>query len=573
MNYDSADDYDCDFAKAINSVKTVQTVKDVDEDNWIANADECMKSIFKSTDGAEGADASADINSAGVESTGLDYYDSADDNADAEPDCNHCPGCIFNPNLDVSLKAKIINLIRKIDYDSVAYADMIISNYFKKYISIHSNCYKYIKTHSIIPGNPGNPGNPVNSDINSSITKIAFAPQSIEHFPFSKSDLLEFAQHHILSVNFDNYSAPCANTTISNLLPVGQTVFLDIFEYKGALENLPLNIKFLSVAFNPDYQQSLIPNNNIDRVPDENPFISPNYNETDRIAKIKCKNERDIMQYGNLMLHEGLDWLFLRNMDFVNVASLPASLKGFIFENSSPSFYYFRDFINFPSGLEVLGITISNYTTLVCPASLKVLSLDIETIANRYSEFINITIPDTLERLRFRGNTEYLKVLLSPMSSIKSLDIQLNIKLENIDFNVAGVDAGMIDETDESATLYEFELLDKIIPLNLEELIINSGCPKGFAAHPSELFSSSNYPMDLLINIISKLHSLKLLIIQINEGELINDFESIFREKLSSILPNYESLKIYIIADLGDGFHNNIMASKYGYCECCRDCY
>jgi hypothetical protein len=549
MNYDSADDYDCDFAKAINSVKTVQTVNDFDEDNWIANADECMKSIFKPFDNT---DASANIEFAGID------YDDIDD----ESYCNHCPGCIFNPNLDVSLKAKIINLIRKIDYDSATYADMIISNYFKKYISIHSNCYKYIKTHSIVPGNPGNP---VNSDINSSITKITFTPRSIENFPFSKSDLLEFAQHHILSVSFDIYSAPGATTTISNLLPGGKTVFLDIFEYNGTLENLPLNIKFLSVAFNPDYQQSLIPNNNINRVPDENPATSPDYNETDRIAKIKCKNERDIMQYGNLMLHEGLNWLFLRNMDFVNVASLPASLKGFIFENSSPSFYYYRDFINFPSSLEVLGITICNYTTLVCPGSLKVLSLETETIANRYSEFINITIPDTLERLRFRDNTEYLKVLLSATSSIKSLDIQLNT-----------VDAVMIDETDEtneSAKLYEFELLEKIIPLNLEELIINSGCAKGFGANPSELFPSSNYPMDLLINIISKLHSLKLLIIQINEDELINDFESIFREKLSSIHPNYESLKIYIIADLGDGFHDNIMASKCGYCECCSDCF
>jgi hypothetical protein len=74
--------------------------------------------------------------------------------------------------------------------------------------------------------------------------------------------------------------------------------------------------------------------------------------------------------------------------------------------------------------------------------------------------------------------------------------------------------------------------------------------------------------MDIVIDIIISLKSLNLIIIHINTDEFINDFETIFRTKLSSRIPNYHNLKLYINADISDDFYKNKIALQYGYCEC-----
>ena len=168
--------------------------------------------------------------------------------------------------------------------------------------------------------------------------------------------------------------------------------------------------------------------------------------------------------------------------------------------------------------------------------------LNIDCYPEGYSEHINIKIPDTLERLYFRGDIEYFD--------------KFPIHLKTLDIYIDKYAYGYSSKLDE---IEYYKLLEHKIPLDLNELIIQSDC-------------DFNYNMDLLINIISKLKSLKLLIIKINEEEYFNDFEIKFREKLSMMMLNYEFIKIYLTVDATFGsensYYNNIMTLKYGYCDC-----
>jgi hypothetical protein len=120
------------------------------------------------------------------------------------------------------------------------------------------------------------------------------------------------------------------------------------------------------------------------------------------------------------------------------------------------------------------------------------------------SEHIHITIPNTLERLFYIGNLEYLQ---SFPNSLKALEIVIS------DFALF------------------YKMINKLI--NIEELIIT--------------LPDSNYPIHSLFNIIKSLTSLKLLIININYNEFINGIEHTLRKKLSSIpnIFNISNIDIY----------------------------
>ena len=514
----------------------VTSIIDYSSADWFTIADECIESIYKS----DSVDADSDANADADVDANADA--DVDANADADVDViddfykmndveyGHCEKCIYNKDMNPILKKKIINLFNKINYDNIAYVNMILSNYFKKYVSIHDNCYEYIKKTLY------------NNESTIAINKITYEPQTKENYPLLDSDLAAFTKYHILSINFENYCKNDINvddsivpdTTINNLLSDGQTIFLELYQYNGTLGNLPLNIKFLSVNYNPYYQNKI----ELDNTTDDKKHLN--------VEEIKSKNKLDILRYGNLMLHDGLEWLLLRNMKYVNITLLPQSLKGLILPNSisiDNDDNYYRDFTDFPSMLEVLEITIYDYTTLICPNSLKVLVLNIGSYPVKYSEHNNIKIPDTLERLYFSGDIEYFDTF---PTHLKTLDIYIHK-----------------DFYDCSSKLDEkkyYKLLAQKIPLNLNELIIQS---------------YYDFNMNLLINIISKLNSLKLLIININGDEFINDFEKKFRKKLSTLVLNYEFIKIYFIIDTTHNnnnysysYYDNFMAIKYGHCNC-----
>lgn len=551
-----------------NDIK-ITSIINYSSENWFKLADECIESIYKS-DVADAdpdcldddADADClDVDAIDADATdatdiynpfsgvpsfyGFDAVDGADgDNGDDgfyktnDIEYRHCEKCIYNKDMNPIFKKKIIKLINRTNYDSITYANMLICDYFRKYFSIHDNCYEYIKKTSY------------NNESTIAIDKITYEPRTKEHYPLVDSDLLEFTKYPILSINFENYCKDDTNiddsiipdTTINNLLSGGKTIFLELYQYNGTLGNLPSNIKFLSVIYNSYYQNKIELDNTTDDTIDARNHLN--------IERIKSKNKLDILQYGNLMLHDGLEWLLLRNMKYVNIASLPQSLKGLILDKSTfidNDDNYYRDFTDFPSMLEVLEITIYDYTTLICPDSLKVLVLNIDSYPVSYSEYNNIKIPDTLERLYFRGDIEYFDTF---PTHLKTLDIYIHKNAYDY--------SSKLDE------IRYYNLLEQKIPSDLNELIIQSYC-------------DFNYNMDLLINIISKLKSLKLLIININEDEFMNDFEKTFREKLSTLVLNFEFIKIYFPVDASSGgtdaiscysYYDNLMTIKNGYCEC-----
>jgi hypothetical protein len=147
---------------------------------------------------------------------------------------------------------------------------------------------------------------------------------------------------------------------------------------------------------------------------------------------------------------------------------------------------------------------------------------------------IELTIPDTLERLIYFGQTKFLKKLPSHLKTLKT-------------------------------TVTDFEFLRDNIPLGLEELDINNQI-KDYS--PPITYRYKSYDIDLLVDTISKLNLLKFLIINISEGDVINNFETRFNDALAQKMPTYKSINIFFVINIRDNILNNINSLKYGYCDC-----
>jgi len=139
-----------------------------------------------------------------------------------------------------------------------------------------------------------------------------------------------------------------------------------------------------------------------------------------------------------------------------------------------------------------------------------------------------------LERLIYFGKTDFIKTFPSHLKTLK-------------------------------ITITNFEFLRDNIPLGLEELNIDNQI-KDFI--PPITHRYKPYDIELLVDTISKLNSLKLLIINISEGDVINDFEMRFYDALALKMPTYKSINIFFVINIGDYILNNINSLKYGYCDC-----
>lgn len=478
---------------------------------------------------------------------------------------SHDRDCIFDVNISTKIRKDLILFASKINVDGVLDFNLFVDRYFTKYTSIYE--YAFV--------NDGND--------NSDKTEISIIPMTIEHFPFSQEDVEDINRHNIASIDFDHYmsnnfeesSSIFPDTSINNLIPNGKTQILHLNEYSGSLENLPQSIKCISVRYSYSYTSRIreLENSGYSDFNeyDQNQYMDQNLEEPDNVLEQLPENtEQDLEQnpeeyinqnlettaqqflrgqyesaqatkeviqqntlnFGSIILNEGVEWLELHNASYVNLELLPRTLKGLILGKLSSvrQEYYYRDYINFPPILEVLSLSVNSYSKIVCPDTLKTLKL----ITEMDDVDIDLTIPDTLERLIYFGQTKFLKKLPSHLKTLKT-------------------------------TVTDFEFLRDNIPLGLEELDIDNQTndytpPIAYRYKPNDV--------ELLVDTISKLKSLKLLIINISEGDVMTDFETRFYDALSQKMPTYKSINIFFVINIRDNILNNINSLKYGYCDC-----
>jgi len=445
----------------------------------------------------EDVDADANANANANANADVDFNGDADADADDEFVSEW-----FNANIEPELRGKYSDFAKKINYDNLLNCNNLLECYFKKYLSMYAYGIKDDLTAK-------------------NISEITARPIRKEQYPFSQEIIEIFSNCNIVNVDFYKYcdnDEELPDTTLSNLSPFGNTSMLFLNSYNGTLDNLPPTVKCLSVLFGYGYnshEDELVDvpyNYDEDMVAYKAPIDDERY---DYINKCKAIIQHNTCTLGNLLLNEGLEWLQIFDISYINLASLPRTLKGLILcklESCSQDDYY-RDYVDFPPNLELLKITIFCHSKVICPDNLKVLQI----ISDFEDTDIDITMPDTLERLSYFGNNTYLKGL---PSHLKTLEI----------------------------TITDLNFINANIPLTLEELIIKE----------EGLTVGESYNIDTLIDMISKLSSLKLLIIGIGNDEILNNFEREFRTRLSQTMPTYSSIKIYFLLNITDNIHKYI---------------
>jgi hypothetical protein len=356
--------------------------------------------------------------------------------------------------------------------------------------------------------------------------------------PLSKRIMKILAKRENVYIDYMNVSgiSSTKKMELTNYFPDCNTRALTLKNYDYSLNNLPNCIKYLYVSFSKKYLET---NESTEQQNKNIPL------ETQKNITI---NKNSI--YGTLELPEGIEWLVLANIKYINVSSLPPSLKGLIL----PTYNYNcpNEYTNFPEGLEYLSITYCKGSTIICPSGLKVLQLQMENYGRKYNpedttmiDKPHIIIPDTLERLQIMGhNNDVFDKLPKHLKS-------LQISIDSINLN----------------KLYE------IIPLNLEELIIEK-----FGIIHKNWNSNYNYQhhmefnINLLVSIISKLKKLKLLIIEHDITSAYEDFENKLRESIKHVLPEKDSTlnKYFTVFESynHNSVFNNSMTLIHGYCEC-----
>jgi hypothetical protein len=435
----------------------------------------------------------------------------------------HEHNCIFSNQMDEQFKTDIVTLASKLNTDDMLSFNILIDRYFGKYLSMYSYIF-------------GNTEGEGEGEGDTDKAEIEINPITREHYPFSQEDLEDINQQVIVCINFDNYCTDeeeLPDTSLNNLIQNGKTQILHLTEYSGTLENLPSSIKCLSVNFAYYYFKKLLTseltlnnNSNEDELDQEQEQELDQEQELYELAqKYKTIIEQNTLMFGNVLLNEGLEWLEIHNRSYINLSILPRTLKGLIIGQlaSTKQDYYYRDYVDFPPNLEVLSLKPHSYSKVICPDRLKILELitDLESDVD-----IDITIPDTLERLIYFGNTNFLKTF---PSHLKTLQI----------------------------TITNFEFIHDNIPLGLEELSIR-------------IPITDTYDIDLLVDIISRLNSLKILIINITEIEILSNFETNLKDKLATRIPTYKlkSIKMYFPINISDNAFSCIDTLKNKYCMC-----